>query len=73
MLEWELGHDEPWHVCPRPPPLFIAQRDGGPQPWIGWCPRSGHEVKVRAGHGFVLLGARWGQSNILPLDLNLKY
>jgi hypothetical protein len=43
--------------------FFIAQRDGGPQPWIGWRPRSGHEVKVRAGHNPVLLGVRWGQSN----------
>jgi hypothetical protein len=29
----------------RLPPLFIAQHDRGPQPWIGWRPRSGREVK----------------------------
>jgi hypothetical protein len=35
MSEWELGHNEPKHVCPCPPPLFITQCDGSPQPWIG--------------------------------------
>jgi hypothetical protein len=31
---------------PSPSPPFIcAQRDGGPQPSVGWRPRSGREIK----------------------------
>jgi hypothetical protein len=74
-LEWisesMLGHNQLRVLCPQLP-LLIAQRDGGPQPWIGWRPRSGHEVKRGWGLGPVPLGARWGQSNILPLYLNLN-
>jgi hypothetical protein len=46
MWEGELGHDEPRHMCLELLPLFIAQCDGGPQPWISWHPRSGREVKL---------------------------
>jgi hypothetical protein len=59
-------------LCPRLPPILIAQRAGGPQPWIGWHLRSGREVKWGWGLGPVPLGARWGQSNIISLDLNLN-
>jgi hypothetical protein len=72
MWERELGHGELHRPCPRPlPPFIYAQCDRGPQPSVGWHPRSGREIKRRLGLGPVPLDARWGQSNILPLDLNL--
>jgi hypothetical protein len=40
---------QPRDLCPRLPPHLISQRDRGPQPWIGWRPRSGREVKPGMG------------------------
>jgi hypothetical protein len=57
MSERRLGHSQPRDQCHRLPPLFIVQRDGGPQPWIGWCPRLGREVKRERGLGPVSLDA----------------
>jgi hypothetical protein len=53
------------------PSFIYAQCDRGPQPSVGWRPRSGREIKRGLRLGPVPLDARWGQSNILPLDLNL--
>jgi hypothetical protein len=60
-------------VCaPSPLPSFIyAQCDKGSQPSVGWRPRSGREIERGLRLGPIPLGTRWGQSNILPLDLNL--
>jgi hypothetical protein len=60
-------------VCaPNPlPPFVYAQCDRGPQPSVGWRPRSGREIERGLRLGLIPLDARWGQSNILPLDLNL--
>jgi hypothetical protein len=72
MWEGELGHDELHRSCPQPPPPFIyVQCDRGPQPSVGWHHLSGREIEWGLGLGPVPLDARWGQSNILPLDLNL--
>jgi hypothetical protein len=58
--------------APNPlPPFVYAQCDRGPQPSVGSRPRSGHEIERGLRLGLILLDARWGQSNILPLDLNL--
>jgi hypothetical protein len=72
ISESRLGHSQLHCLCLWLPHLLIAQRDGGPQPWIGWRPRSRREVKRGWGLDPILLGARRGQSNILPLDLNLN-
>jgi hypothetical protein len=60
-------------VCaPSPLPSFIyVQCDRGPQPSVGWRPRSGREIERGLRLGLIPLDAHWGQSNILPLDLNL--
>jgi hypothetical protein len=58
--------------APNPLPLFIAQCDGGPQPWIGWRPRSGREVKWE----WDSVPIRWVPVGVnptfSPLDLNLN-
>jgi hypothetical protein len=59
-------------VCaPSPSPPFVyAQRDRGPQPSVGWHPRSGREIK----RAWDLVSCRWtpvGVNPTLPLDLNL--
>jgi hypothetical protein len=60
-------------VCaPNPiPPFIYAQCDRGPQPSVGWRPRSGREIERGLRLGPIPLDVCWGQSNILPLDLNL--
>jgi hypothetical protein len=60
-------------VCaPSPlPPFIYVQYDRGPQPSVDWRPRSGREIERGLRLGPIPLDARWGQSNILPLDLNL--
>jgi hypothetical protein len=60
-------------VCaPIPlPPFVYAQCDRGPQTSVGWRPRSGREIERGLRLGPIPLDACWGQSNILPLDLNL--
>jgi hypothetical protein len=58
--------------APSPlPPFIYAQCDRGPQPSVCWRPRSGREIARDLRLGPISLDARWGQSNILPLDLNL--
>jgi hypothetical protein len=72
MWERELGHGELRRPRPRLlPPFIYAQCDRTPQPSVGWRPRSGREIERGLGLGPVPLDARLGQSNILPLDLNL--
>jgi hypothetical protein len=60
-------------ICaPSPfPPFIYTQCNRGPQPSVGWCPRSGREIERGLRLGLIPLDARWGQSNIPPLDLNL--
>jgi hypothetical protein len=58
--------------APSPlPPFIYAQCDRGPQPSVRWRPQSGRKIEWGFGLGPVLLDACWGESNILPLDLNL--
>jgi hypothetical protein len=60
-------------ICAPSPlsPFIYAQCDRGPQPSVGWRPRSGRDIERGLRLGLIPLDARWGQSNILPLDLNL--
>jgi hypothetical protein len=48
-----------------------VQCDRGPQSSVSWRPRSEREIERGLRLGPVPLDVRWGQSNILPLDLNL--
>jgi hypothetical protein len=58
--------------APGPLPSFIyAQCNRSPQPSVGWRPRSGRGIEQGLGLGPVPLDARWGLSNIPPLDINL--
>jgi hypothetical protein len=52
-------------VCaPSTLPSFIyTQCDRGPQPLVGWRPRSGREIERGLRLGPIPLDARWGQSN----------
>jgi hypothetical protein len=64
MWERELGHGELRHPCPRPPSSFyIRTVRQGPQPLVGWRPRSWREIERGLGLGPIPLDARWGQSN----------
>jgi hypothetical protein len=63
-------------LSPSPSPPFVyAQRDGGPQPSVGWRPRSGREMK-RAETWSHAVGRPLGsiqQENLQPvLDKLLK-
>jgi hypothetical protein len=72
MSEWEVGHDEPWHACPRPPSSFYSTARRRPTT-IDWLvPPIWARGKTGVGLSPVMLGTRWGQSNILLFDLNLK-
>jgi hypothetical protein len=57
ISESGLGHSQRMCCAPWLLPILMAQRDGGPQPWIGWRPRSGREVKRGWGLGPVPLGS----------------
>jgi hypothetical protein len=54
-------------------PFIYTQCDRGPQPSVDWRLRSRHEIEQGLGLGPISLDAHWGQSNILPLDLNLIF
>jgi hypothetical protein len=68
---WGGGGDEPCVVCRWPPPVFIAQRDGGP-------PAKNELERPRSGRGerrpigSVRVRGSWEiKTNSLPLDLTL--
>jgi hypothetical protein len=67
----ECGSGEPRALSCRPPPLFIAQGDGGP-PAIDelGAPDQGTSQGPRRPLGLLWLG---DHSNILPFDLNIYF
>jgi hypothetical protein len=72
MWEKWLGHGELHRTCLRPPSSFyIRPVRQGPTTISRLAPRSGREIERGLGLGPVSLDVRWGQSNILLLDLNL--
>jgi hypothetical protein len=70
---WEREVTSNFVVCAPSsfPPFVFAQCDRGPQPSVGWRPQSGREIEQGLRLGLIPLDVRLGQSNILPLDLNL--
>jgi hypothetical protein len=72
MWERELGYSELRHVCPQPLSSFCisAVRQGSTTiSWLAPPIRARDQMGLRL--GLIPLDARWGQSNILLLDLNL--
>jgi hypothetical protein len=72
MWERELDHSELRRVCPQPLSIFcIRAVQQGPTTisWLALPIRVRDQTGLRL--GLIPLDARWGQSNILPLDLNL--
>jgi hypothetical protein len=69
-----LGHGEIRLTRPDPSPPFICvQCDRGPTTMSWLAPPIRARDRTGVGLSLDLLGARSGQSNILPLGLNLKY
>jgi hypothetical protein len=60
-------------VCaPSPlPPFVYAQCDRGPQPSVGWRPRSGREIERGLRLGLIPLDAVGVNPTFSPIDLNL--
>jgi hypothetical protein len=72
MWEREIGHSELRRVCPQPLFTFCIRAVRQGPTTISWLVppiRARDQTGLRL--GLIPLDARWGQSNILPLDLNL--
>jgi hypothetical protein len=72
MSERRLGHDQPHDQCPPATSTIYSAARWGPTTIDRLAPL----IRARGQTGTrlspVLLGARWGQSNILSLDPNLN-